>query len=240
MKNDFRTGLKDGLPICLGYLSVAFAFGIFAKNSGLGVWQAFCISVFNVTSAGQLAAVPIITSGGSLAELAVSQLIINLRYALMSVSLSQKMDGSMKTVPRLITAFIDTDEVFAVSSSNEGLLGKSYFYGLILLPWLGWSFGTLAGAVAGDVLPEIISSSLAISIYGMLIAIVVPVARTSKAVAVCSLIAAGGSCAFRYIPLLSRLPGGFALIICAVGASALMALIAPLPPEPDKEGADEN
>ncbi|MBQ7499342.1 MAG: AzlC family ABC transporter permease [Clostridia bacterium] len=238
MKNDFKSGLRDGLPICLGYLSVAFAFGIFATNSGLTVWQAFCISVFNVTSAGQLAAVPIITSGGSLLELAGSQLIINLRYALMSVSLSQKMDGSMKTLPRLITAFINTDEVFAVSSSKKGLLGKSYFYGLILLPWLGWSLGTLAGAVAGDVLPEIVSSSLGISIYGMLIAIVVPVARTSRAVAVCSLIAAGGSCAFRYIPVLSRLPGGFALIICAVGAGALMALIAPLPPE--KEVDDED
>ena len=119
MKNDFKTGLKDGLPICLGYLSVAFAFGIFAVNSGLGVWQTFCISLFNVTSAGQLAAVPIITAGGSLLELAGSQLIINLRYALMSVSLSQKMDGSMKTVPRLITAFINTDEVFAAPVHSD-------------------------------------------------------------------------------------------------------------------------
>ena len=133
-QNSFKKGIKDGLPICFGYLSVAFAFGIFSVESGLSIWQALLISMTNVTSAGQLAAVPIIIAGGTLWELALAQLVINLRYALMSVSLSQKLGKSISGFDRFVISFMNTDEVFAVSSSNKGYVGKSYMDGLILTP----------------------------------------------------------------------------------------------------------
>ena len=173
-KNTFLKGITDGLPICFGYLSVAFAFGIFAVENGLSALHAVLISMTNVTSAGQLAAVPIIAGGGTLIELAVTQLVINLRYSLMSVSLSQKMKKSVGLLDKLIIAFVNTDEVFAVASGNEGRVGKSYMYGLIITPYLGWSAGTILGAVAGDILPSIVISSLGIAIYAMFVAIVVP------------------------------------------------------------------
>lgn len=227
-KNTFIKGIVDGLPICFGYLSVAFAFGIFAVENGLTAFQAVLISMTNVTSAGQLAAVPVIAGGGTLIELAVTQLIINLRYSLMSVSLSQKMKKSVGFFDKLVIAFVNTDEVFAVASGNEGRVGKKYLYGLILTPYIGWSFGTILGAVAGDILPQIVISSLGIAIYAMFVAIVVPPMKKSKPTALCVLMAVVFSCMFRYLPLLNKVPDGFTIIICAAISSALFAVLAPI------------
>ena len=227
-KNDFKRGIIDGIPICLGYLSVSFAFGIFSVESGLEVWQAVLISMTCVTSAGQLAAVPIIASAGGLLELAISQLVINMRYALMSISLSQKLDDGIRLPDRLAIAFINTDEVFAVASGQKGMVSKWYMYGLMLTPWLGWSSGTLIGSVAGNILPAIVTSALGVAIYGMFIAIVVPEAKKSKPTALCVAIAVALSCLFYYVPLLSSIPSGFTIIVCAVAASAVMAVVAPI------------
>lgn len=232
--NSFAKGIKDGIPICLGYIAVSFAFGIFSVESGLSAFEALFISMTNVTSAGQLAAVPIIAGGGTLIELAVTQLVINLRYSLMSVSLSQKLGKNVRMVDRFLISFVNTDEVFAVSVSQKGNVGRNYLYGLILTPYLGWSAGTLVGAVAGNILPEIVTASLGVAIYGMFIAIVVPPAKKSKPVLLCVLLAIALSCAFRYIPFLAKVPQGFVIIICAVIASALFAVIAPV--ENAKEG----
>lgn len=224
----FKEGLRDSIPICLGYLSVSFAFGIFAFQNGLSVLEALLISVTNVTSAGQLAGVPIIAGGGTLIELAMTQLFINLRYALMSVSLSQKFDASVTMLDRFIIAFVNTDEVFAVSSGKENKVSRNYMFGLILPPFLGWSFGTLLGALVGDIFPSVVIASLGIAIYGMFVAIVVPVAKRGNNVLKCVLIAMAMSCAFNFVPALSKVPAGFVIIICAVAASAFMAAVAPV------------
>ncbi len=227
-QTSFIKGLKDGLPICFGYLSVAFAFGIFSYESSLSILQAVLISMTNVTSAGQLAAVPIITSGGSLFELAIAQFVINLRYALMSVSLSQKLGKTVSMADRFIISFMNTDEVFAVSSSNRGYVGRKYMYGLILTPFLGWSIGTFLGAGAGNILPAIITSALGIAIYAMFVAIVVPVSFENKPTLYCVVIAIILSCIFKCTPVLNNLQGGFVIIICAVVASTIMAIISPI------------
>ncbi len=226
--NSFARGVLDGIPICLGYLSVSFAFGLFAVGSGLTVFEAVLISMTNLTSAGQLAGVPIIVGGGSLIELASTQLVINLRYSLMSVSLSQKLGKSVSLLDRLIIAFCNTDEIFAVASGNKQSVGKRYMYGLVLTPYLGWSAGTLFGAVAGNILPQVVVSALGVAIYGMFIAIIVPPAKKSRPTALCILLAVALSCAFKYIPALSGVPSGFVIIICAVTASVVFALAAPV------------
>ena len=240
MKSEFSKGLHDGIPICLGYLSVAFAFGIFASGSGLTVFETVLISMTNVTSAGQLAAVPIIASGGTLIELAVTQLVINLRYALMSISLSQKLDSKVNIIDRLIISFVNTDEVFAVASSKDSLCSKSYMYGLIITPYVGWSVGTLLGAAAGNILPHIIISALGIAIYGMFIAIIVPQAKKNRKTALCILTAIALSCDFRYIPVLNTVSQGFVIIICAVAASAVFAFIAPIDTKEPSDSETQN
>ena len=228
-------GIRDGIPICAGYFSVAFAFGIFATGAGLTILEALLISMFCVTSAGQLAAVPIVACGGSFIELALSQLIINLRYSLMSVSLSQKLGKSVRLADRFLISFVNTDEIFAVSMGKGTQVGRKYMYGLILTPYVGWSLGTFAGAIAGNILPAIVVSALGIAIYGMFIAIVTPFARSGKVGIFCVLSAISLSCLFYYLPPLSRIPSGFVIIIVTVIVSTLFALIAPVKEEAENE-----
>ncbi len=227
-KNTFKNGILDGLPICFGYLTVSFTFGIFAVASELSVLETILISLTNLTSAGQLAAVPIIAGGGLLLELALSQLIINLRYALMSITLSQRLGNDVKMYDRFLIAFANTDEIFAVSSSKPYLVSKRYMYGLIITPFLGWGLGTALGAILGDVLPQDIVSALQLAIYGMFVAIVIPAVKKEKATALCVIIAMALSCLFYFTPYLNAIPSGFTIIICAVIASVIMAIIKPI------------
>lgn len=223
----FIDGIKDGLPIALGYLSVSFTFGITAVNMGIPAITAVLISLTNVTSAGQVAGIGIIAAGGGYAEMAMAQLIINLRYALMSLSLSQKLDSKYNIWHRLATSFCVTDEVFAVASGKSGELPARYMYGLILLPYLFWSGGTAVGALLGSVLPPIIRSALGIAIYGMFIAIIVPPSKKSRGVLFTVITAAVLSCLIYYVPLFSGISSGISIIICTVIAAALGALLFP-------------
>ncbi len=234
MNGAFRKGIRHGLPIALGYLSVSFAFGMKAVGDGLTVLQAVLISMTNLTSAGQIAALPLMTGGAALTEMALTQLTINLRYALMSLSLSRKLDSSMGTLQRMIFSFANTDEIFAVASSQPGKVGKHYLYGLMLTPWFGWSLGTLLGAAAGTLLPAFVRTALGIAIYGMFLAIILPPARKQPSVRAVVAIAVALSLCFRYIPGLNRISSGFAIIICAVSAAAAGAALFPL-----KDGESE-
>ena len=227
MKAAFRQGIRHGIPIGLGYLSVSFAFGMKAVGDGLTVLQAVLISMTNLTSAGQIAALPLMVGGASLAETALTQLTINLRYALMSLSLGRKLDGSMGTLQRLIFAFANTDEIFAVASSQPGKVGKHYLYGLMLAPWIGWSLGTFLGAAAGTLLPVFVRSALGIAIYGMFLAIILPPARKSRAARFVVLTAVALSLCFHYIPGLNQVSSGFVIIICGVLAAAAGAWLFP-------------
>ena len=228
MNKSFLQGVKHGIPIALGYLSVSFTFGMKAVGDGLTWAQAVLISMTNVTSAGQFAGLPLMVAQASLIEAALTQLVINLRYALMSLSLSQKLDHTMTTLHRMVFSFCNTDEIFAVASSQKGKVGKWYLYGLMSTPWLGWTLGTLLGTVAGQLLPVFFRQALGIAIYGMFLAIILPPARRERPVRVVVLLAVGMSLCFRYLPVLSRLSSGFVIIICAVVASAVGALLFPV------------
>lgn len=238
--NSFKKGIKAGLPICIGYFPVSFAFGIFSVENGLSVLQAVLISLTNLTSAGQLAAVPIMVSGGAVVELVLAQLVINSRYSLMSISLSQKLSRSVKLRERFLIAFGNTDEIFAVASSNKEAVGTKYMLGLIFTPVLGWVSGTLSGAVAGNILPPVVTSALGLAIYGMFVAIVVPVIKKEKWTALCVATAVILSCVFYYAPVLKEIPSGFTIIICSVLASALFAFIKPVTIEEVKEEVKNN
>ncbi len=228
MNKLFMKGVRHGMPIALGYLSVSFAFGMQCAENGLTVLQALLISMTNLTSAGQLAGLQVMIAQSSLFEMALTQLVINLRYALMGLSLGQKLGPTMNTPRRMFFSFANTDEIFAVASSQPEKLHHHYLYGLMLMPYIGWSLGTLLGAAAGEILPAFVCSALGIAIYGMFIAIVIPPARQEKPVAIVVLIAIVISICFRYIPALSGVTGGFVVIICAVAAATIGALLFPV------------
>ena len=236
-KNAFLTGLRDGAPICLGYVSVSFAFGLMCTESGLSYWAALLISMTNLTSAGQVAGTNLILSGGGLLEIAVTTFVINVRYLLMSLSLSQKADPAMTTGQRLALSFGITDEIFAVAIRRDGLIQAAYLAGLIVLPYFGWAGGTLLGATATQLLPLALRSALGISIYGMFLAVIVFPARKVRAVAVTVAIAAALRCLFTFVPGLNRLSAGWAIILCGVAASAFAAWRFPLAEDAEKEAA---
>ena len=228
-KQHFIQGLKDAVPIALGYAAVSIGFGLMAASMGLSPGIAALISAVNVTSAGQVAGLSIIAAHGGMAEMALTQLVINIRYALMSLAISQKLDRSRFTLPkRLAAAFVMTDEVFAVASARTEPLTPSYFLGMELESFFAWVLGTVIGCVAGDLMPSTVAGVLSIAMYGMFIAIVVPVARENRGVALCAVAAAVLSCVFRYVPLFSGITSGFSVILCAVAAAALAALKKPV------------
>ncbi len=226
--NRFLTGLRHGIPIALGYFSVSFPFGMACVRDGLTPLQATLISLTNLTSAGQFAALPLMVAQASLFELALTQFIINLRYALMGLSLAPHFGSTMNTARRLLFSFANTDEIFAVASSQPGKLHHHYLYGLMLLPIAGWSSGTLLGALAGQILPDFVRSALSIAIYGMFLAIVLPPAKQEKPVRLVVAIAVIISIAFAYLPGLNKVSSGFAIIICAVAAAGIGALLFPV------------
>lgn len=234
MKSDFLKGAKDGLPICFGYLSVSFGFGILAVSLGLSVLSAVGISLTNLTSAGQVAGVGIIAAGGSLFEMALTQLIINIRYSLMGISLSQKLDEKFSTFHRLLASFGITDEIFAVAVAQKSV-SPFYMYGLISVSALGWVTGTFLGAFAGNVLPSSVSSALGIVLYGMFLAIILPPAKKNRPVLIAVLIAAALSIVFKYV--LAFVSEGFAIIICAVVAAGFCAFFFPVHDE-EKEAEE--
>lgn len=228
-------GIKDGIPIALGYLSVSFSFGIIAVEGGLTWYQATMISVFNTTSAGQVAGLSIMLMHGPLIEMAVTQFVINLRYSLMAISLSQNVNKGVKPIYRFLFGAMITDEVFAVAVSKVYKVGRGYLLGLQGTAFLGWSLGTFLGAILGGVLPASVTSALGLAIYGMFIAIFVPRSRDDRRVAIVVVIAIIISCILKYVPYVNRISSGFAVIISAVLAALFGAFF--LPGNEKKEAA---
>ena len=216
--NSYLRGLKAGIPIGFGYLSVSFTFGIMAVSYGLYWWQAVLISMTTVTSAGQFAGIGTMLLPGQYLEMLVSQLTINIRYSFMSVALSQKAAPSFRGIYRWILGFMMTDEIFAVAST-EASVTRSFFAGLSTIPYLGWTFGTLIGALLGNVLPAQVMSALSLAIYGMFVAIVIPGMKKEKSICLVVFLAIAFSCMFRYLPGLNQISQGFSISISAILAA---------------------
>lgn len=230
MIKEYLRGLKAGVPIGLGYLSVSFGLGILAVSLGFYIWQAVVISMLTLTSAGQLSGIHTMCIPGQYAEMLISQMTINVRYSFMSVCLSQKTDEKFKGIYRWLLGFFMTDEIFAVASMEKSV-SRSFFFGLTAAPFFGWTLGTLLGASLGDILPERVMSALCIAIYAMFVAIIIPQIRTEKTLFFPVLVSVLLSSAFYYLPVLNQLSSGLAMTVCAVIAAVFGALLFPIKPE---------
>ena len=225
--NEYKNGVHTGLPVGLGYFSVSFGFGAMAVAQGLKALDATLISATNLTSAGQFAGLTLIVAMGTLWEMIVTQIVINSRYSLMSLALSQRMGQRIGFLPRLFIAFFNTDEIFALAMARPKPLTVPFMLGLGTLPFFGWTGGTLMGALAGSVLPQDIRAALGVMLYGMFIAIVVPPARQEKPVFITALLALTFSCLFAWVPVLQRVSAGISIVICTVAAAAIAAVLFP-------------
>lgn len=231
-KAELLDGFKKGIPIGLGYLAVSFTFGIWAVEGGVPIWMAIFISLSNLTSAGQFAGTGLFLGGASFFEVGLSVLIINLRYSLMSLSLTQKLSKDIKTHEKLIFGYAVTDEVFAVAATEKKEITTQYMYGLMSMPIVGWTLGTALGAIIGSVLPARLADAMGIGLYAMFIAIIIPPCKKSWAIVGVVLISVVITCIIKYVPAFSFISAGFTMIIATVVASAIMAIIKPVEDEP--------
>lgn len=227
-KQEFLEGIRDGIPICLGYFSVSMAFGLTAVLSGVPIWAAVVISLTNLTSAGQFAGMNLIAAQGALVEIGLTTLIINIRYFLMSISLSQKVEQNMTMKERLAVSFGITDEIFAVSMQRNHDITSAYMAGLIITPVFGWTLGTLIGAVATSFMPVALSNALGIALYGMFIAVIVPPAKEQKNVLFAVVLAIAASVACKYFPIVKNLSGGWTIILITVIVCIIAAWLFPV------------
>lgn len=219
----FLRGMKDGIPIGLGYFAVAFTLGITAKKAGMTPFQASLMSAAMLASAGQFAAINLILSGAGFIEMIVTELVVNLRYLLMSSALSQKVRRDKPFYHRFLMAYEVTDEIFGISMAVEGKLHPAYMYGAVTVAAPGWVLGTLLGAVVGIILPARVMSALNVALYGMFLAVVIPPSRKSRIIAGVVLVSMAASTAFYYLPVLKGISSGFQMIILTVlvaGAAA--------------------
>ena len=227
--NEFVRGLKRGFPICLGYIPVSFTFGLIAVKMGFTPLQATVISLTNMASAGQFAGIRLIEGGAPYIELIVTTFVINLRYFLMSLSLSQKVNPELPFYKRAIMAYCITDEVFALAAMEPEEVSFPFFGGLMTTPILGWTTGTLLGAIASNLLSPMLQGCMGIALYCMFIAIIIPPARKSRKVALAVVIAAALSCIFKYVPGINTLSkvggGGWAIITAAILGAAICVTI---------------
>ena len=226
--NDWKRGLKKGIPIALGYLSVSFTFGVKAAHGGLPVWVAVLISLTNVTSAGQLAGLELMLTGGTYVEIALSTFIINMRYMLMSLSLTQKIKPGTKKRSQAVFGFAITDEIFAVAATEPGEITASFMYGLISIPIFGWVLGTFLGAAASHIMPASLGNAMELGLYAMFIAIIIPPSKKGRSVFFVVVMAAAVSALLYYVPLFSFISGGFRVILATVLVSVVAAAFMPV------------
>ena len=231
----FKHGFKNGFPIFLGYIAVSFTFGIAAKSGGINSFATVMMSALNFTSAGQFAALNLILTGGGYAETALAQLIINLRYSLMSSSVSQRLSEKLPLFHRFIIAFGMTDEIFGVESSYPyPTIPPAYCYGVMASAHPGWVLGTLLGVISGELLPPRILSALGIALYGMFIAIIIPPARKNRVLCGIIIISMLASLVFSIAPILSQISSGFRIIILTVIIASAASLLFPVKEEYDE------
>lgn len=231
-KKQFLRGMRDGVPIGLGYFAVAFALGISAGNAGMNWFQSGLMSALMVASAGEYGAITVIAAAGSLVEMMVTTIIVNMRYLLMSCALSQKVDKSRSFIHRFFISLFVTDELFGIAVSKEGSFAPEYYYGASLVAVPMWVVGTSLGCAVGNIMPEAIGSSLVIALYGMFIAIVIPAAKKSRTLLVIVLSSCFCSAMFEIIPVIKNLSSGYIIIILTVAISAIAAWVRPIDDTP--------
>lgn len=235
----FLKGMKDGVPIGLGYFAVSFSIGITAKNTGLNLLQGFFLSLLNNASAGEVAGLSSIAAKTSLITLAVVMLVTNARYLLMSCALSQKFAPDMPFYHRLLIAFDITDEIFGIGISYPGYLEPTYMYGAFLTTIPMWAAGTVLGIAVGNILPQVIVNALSVAIYGMFLAVVIPPCRKNKVITGVVITSFVLSYASKYIPLISKASESIRVIILTVLISGFAAVLFPVNDSEREEAVNE-
>lgn len=231
--NSFKKGLRDGIPIALGYFAVAFTLGIVARNAGISALQSALFSATCISSTGEYIGFSLIGENVVYLEIAIMTLVANARYLLLSCALSQKLSSDMKFIHRLFIGIFVTDEIFGISVASKETLNPYYPYGAAAISVPAWTLGTVLGVIMGNILPGTVVSALSVGIYGMFIAIIVPPAKENKIIAAFVCIAMIISYLSSRIPMIASVSSGTRIIVITVVISSIAALLFPV--KDDKE-----
>lgn len=235
----FRKGLRDGIPIGLGYLAVAFSLGITAKNAGVSPFQGFLMSLLTNASAGQYAGITLIAAGSTYLEMAIMILVANARYLLMSCAMSQRMHPDCPWYHRPLMAYDITDELFAIAIARQGYLNPYYTYGAVLSAAPFWAVGTALGCIAGNIMPLRVISALSVALFGMFLAVIVPAARRDKVIAGLVIVCFVVSYIAYHLPALAAVSSGTKTILLTVALSAAAAILFPHKETTEEETKEE-
>ena len=219
-------GLRDGIPIGLGYFVVSFTLGIAARHAGLTPFEGFITSFLNNASAGEYAAFTVIMADASYVEMALITLVANARYLLMSAVVSQKFDPSTPFYHRIFVGFDVTDEIFGITVARPGKLNPFYNYGAMLVALPGWSVGTALGVIAGNILPPSVVSALSVALYGMFLAVIMPPARNDRVILIS--IAVSFAMSFLADQLFGDISAGTRTIVLTVLIAGIAAALRPI------------
>lgn len=230
-------GMRDGVPIGLGYFAVAFTLGIAARRAGLTALQAALASCLTMASAGQYAGFTVMAEHGTYLTMAIMILVANARYLLMSCALTQKLSPKTGLGHRLLMGLGVTDEIFGVCISVENPLNPCYLYGVFLVAMPGWTLGTYLGVVMGNLLPGNLVSALSVGLYGMFLAVIVPPARKSRIIAGLVGLSMGLSLLLDKLPMLAHISSGTKIILLTVVISAGAAVLFPVKDADEAGGA---
>ena len=236
----FVRGMRDGIPICLGYFAVSFALGIAGRGVGMNAVQAFVMSLTMVASAGQFAAITLIGAGAGIIEMITTTVVVNLRYLLMSCSLTQKLSPETKLLHRLALSYCMTDEIFGLSISVDGFLRPVYTYGITVISVSGWCLGTVLGVIAGNILPALVTNALGVAMYGMFLAIIIPPAKENHFLGALVAVSMAASGLFSMLPYLRSISSGFRVIILTILIAGIAAVIHPMEESGDNPGQTES
>ena len=236
----FVRGMRDGIPICLGYFAVSFALGIAGRGVGMNAVQAFVMSLTMVASAGQFAAITLIGAGAGIIEMITTTIVVNLRYLLMSCSLTQKLSPETKLHHRLALSYCMTDEIFGLSISVDGFLRPVYTYGITVISVSGWCLGTVLGVVAGNILPALVTNALGVAMYGMFLAIIIPPTKENHFLGALVAVSMAASGLFSVLPYLRAISSGFRVIILTILIAGIAAVIHPIEESGDNPGQTES
>ncbi len=238
-RGPLRDGMRDGVPIAMGYFAVAFSLGIAGRSAGLTAAQGFVISILNHASAGEYAGITAIAALAPYWELAVTIFITNARYLLMSCALSQKFAPGTSLWHRIGVGFGITDEIFGIAMARPGPVEPLYNYGAMAVAIPSWATGTALGIIAGNILPLRVVSALSVALYGMFLAIIIPPARKDRVVAVLVGLSFAASLALGKAAALWQvgwLTGGTRVILLTLVLAGGAAALFPIPEEKEEEG----
>lgn len=238
-KAEFLAGMRDAIPIAFGYFAVAFSLGIVAKEAGLNPFQGFIASLTTNASAGEYVGFTLIAAGGTYIEMVIVTIIANARYLLMGCAMSQKLDEKLPWYHRVIIGFDLTDELFALSIAKEGKVNPFYFYAGMLVCMPAWASGTAIGIASGKILPDNVTSSLSVALYGMFIAIIIPPAKKNHTLLLAILSSFAASYVMAKVSVFAGVSGGTKIIILTILISTFFAIMFPIKDE-EKDTKNEN